>query len=110
VRTTSRPHLRFRPKSRLTSSPRGPGALPDPDDAASPLAEILAVTASSTADDERTVDESVADEQVDAVRLSGVTKTFGATVAVDAIDLRSPPAPSMGSWGPTGRARRRRCR
>jgi ABC-2 type transport system ATP-binding protein len=79
-----------------------PEPLPDPDDAASPLAEILAVTASSTADDERTVDESVADEQVDAVRLSGVTKTFGATVAVDAIDLRIAAGTFYGIVGPNG--------
>lgn len=79
-----------------------PEPLPDPDDAASPLAEILAVTASSTADDERPVDESVADEQVDAVRLSGVTKTFGATVAVDAIDLRIAAGTFYGIVGPNG--------
>ncbi|EPD84026.1 hypothetical protein HMPREF1529_02064 [Microbacterium sp. oral taxon 186 str. F0373] len=79
-----------------------PEPLPDPDDAASPLAEILAVTASSTADDERTVDESVADEQVDAVRLSGVTKTFGATVAVVAIDLRIAAGTFYGIVGPNG--------
>ncbi|WP_259457301.1 ABC transporter ATP-binding protein [Microbacterium sp. AG790] len=79
-----------------------PGLLPDPDDAASPLAEILAVTASSTADDERPVDESVVDGQVDAVRLSGVTKTFGATVAVDAIDLRIAAGTFYGIVGPNG--------
>lgn len=79
-----------------------PEPLPDPDDAASPLAEILAVTASSTADDERPVDESVVDEQVDAVRLSGVTKTFGATVAVDAIDLRIAAGTFYGIVGPNG--------
>lgn len=79
-----------------------PEPLPDPDDAASPLAEILSVTASSTADDERPVDESVADEQVEAVRLSGVTKTFGATVAVDAIDLRIAAGTFYGIVGPNG--------
>jgi len=38
----------------------------------------------------------------DAVRLRGVTKTFGSTVAVDAIDLRIPAGTFYGIVGPNG--------
>lgn len=77
--------------------------VPDPDAAASALAEMLAVTGpASTADTDESVDDAGANVQIEAVRLSGVTKTFGATVAVDAIDLRIPAGTFYGIVGPNG--------
>ncbi|WP_295778151.1 ABC transporter ATP-binding protein [uncultured Microbacterium sp.] len=77
--------------------------VPDPDAAASALAEMLAATGpASTADTDESVDDAGANVQIEAVRLSGVTKTFGATVAVDAIDLRIPAGTFYGIVGPNG--------
>lgn len=77
--------------------------VPDPDAAASALAEMLAATGpASTADTDESVDDAGANVQTEAVRLSGVTKTFGATVAVDAIDLRIPAGTFYGIVGPNG--------
>ncbi|MEO2133156.1 ABC transporter ATP-binding protein [Microbacterium sp.] len=77
--------------------------VPDPEAAASALAEMLAVTGpASTADTDESVDDAGANVQIEAVRLSGVTKTFGATVAVDAIDLRIPAGTFYGIVGPNG--------
>lgn len=77
--------------------------VPDPDAAASALAEMLAATGpASTADTDESLDDAGANVQIEAVRLSGVTKTFGATVAVDAIDLRIPAGTFYGIVGPNG--------
>lgn len=77
--------------------------VPDPDAAASALAEMLAATGpASTADTDESVEDAGANVQIEAVRLSGVTKTFGATVAVDAIDLRIPAGTFYGIVGPNG--------
>ncbi|EXJ51544.1 ABC transporter ATP-binding protein [Microbacterium sp. MRS-1] len=77
--------------------------VPDPDEAVSALAEMLAVTGpASTADTDESVDDAGANVQIEAVRLSGVTKTFGATVAVDAIDLRIAAGTFYGIVGPNG--------
>lgn len=77
--------------------------VPDPDAAASALAEMLAATGpASTADTDESVDDAGANVPIEAVRLSGVTKTFGATVAVDAIDLRIPAGTFYGIVGPNG--------
>lgn len=77
--------------------------VPDPDAAASALAEMLAATGpASTADTDESVDDAGANVQIEAVRLSGVTKTFGANVAVDAIDLRIPAGTFYGIVGPNG--------
>lgn len=70
----------------------------DEDAAASSLAAMLEVDEPASAPAE----DLDADERVDAVRLRGVTKTFGTTVAVDAMDLRIPAGTFYGIVGPNG--------